>query len=71
VVLRKRRPLTGTDQRVGRYRASLTRTAGRVTVNVDVTDWDAALEVSASSFEEDELLRFAAGVHILNRSDPE
>jgi hypothetical protein len=71
VVLRERRPLSGTGRSVGAYRASLTRTAHRITVEVDVTDWNATLEVSASTLTEDDLLRFAAGVHILNRSDPE
>jgi hypothetical protein len=74
VVLRKRRPPASSDLTVGRYRAQLTRRAGAATLDVDVTDWDATLEVTAGAglaMTEDDLLRFAAGVHILNRSNPE
>jgi hypothetical protein len=73
-VLHKHRPLTGTNQKVGSYRALLTHAGGRVTLDVDVTDWNATLEVTVGSgltMSDADLLRFAAGVHILNRSNPE
>ena len=71
VVLRERRPLSGTNRSVGPYRARSPAPPTGSPLDVDVTDWNATLEVSASTFTEDDLLRFAAGVHILNRSDPE
>ncbi|GAA0553767.1 hypothetical protein GCM10010172_40420 [Paractinoplanes ferrugineus] len=74
VILRKRRPLGATDRTVGPYPASLTRGPAGTTLDVDVTDWDATLEIRAASslgLDDAQLLRFAAGVHILNRSDPE
>jgi hypothetical protein len=74
VVLRKHRPLATTDQTVGPYPASLTHDAGRVTLDVDVTDWNATLEVTAGpglAMSDADLLRFAAGVHILDRSNPQ
>ena len=74
VVLRKRRQLSGTPATVGSYQAVLKHAAGGVTLDVDVTDWNATLEVSAGSgltISDADLVRFAAGVHILNRSNPE
>ena len=74
VVLRNRRVLGAANETVGRYPAVLTRRAGSVTLNVDVTDWDATLEVTAgdgTAMSDDELIRFAAGVHILDRSNPQ
>ena len=74
VVLRKQRPLTGANEQVGRYAAALTRDAGGATLAVDVTDWQATLEVTVTgglTISDADLLRFAAGVRILNRSDPE
>lgn len=73
-VLRERRQLTGPTVQAGRYRASLTHGAGGVTLDVDVTDWNATLEVtvgSALTISDADLLRFAAAVHILNRSNPQ
>jgi hypothetical protein len=74
-VLRKRRPLDTTNQLVGRYPALLTHHAGGgATLEVDVTDWAATLEVTvgpALAMTDDDLLRFAAGVHVLDRSDPQ
>jgi hypothetical protein len=71
VVLRKRRPLPAANTTVGANRADLTRTAGSATLTVDVPDWDATLQIRATGLGDADLLRFAAGVHILNRSDPE
>jgi len=74
VVLRKQRRLSGAPVMVGSYQAALEHTAGGVTLDVDVTDWNATLEVSVGSglrISDDDLVRFAAGVHILNRSNPE
>ncbi|WP_041832249.1 hypothetical protein [Actinoplanes sp. N902-109] len=73
-VLRKRRQLTAADRKVGGYAAELTRHSGTVTLAVDVTDWDATLEVTVTgglTISDADLLRYAAGIRILNRSDPE
>lgn len=73
VVLRKRRQLSRTNETVGAYEAALTHDAGGTTLDVDVTDWNATLEVTVGSgltMSDADLLRFAAGVHILNRSNP-
>jgi hypothetical protein len=74
-VLRKRRQLIGTNEKVGSYRALLTHDAGGgATLDIDVTDWNATLEVTVGSgltMSDADLLHFAAGVHILNRSNPE
>jgi hypothetical protein len=72
-VLRTRRQLTATNATVGTYPALLTHGAGGVTLDVDVTDWDATLEVTVSAalaMTDSDLLRFAAGIHILDRSNP-
>lgn len=74
VVLRKRQPLTAVTDKVGRYQALLTRDGEGAELAVDVTDWDATLDVTVDAgltMSDADLLRFAAGVHILNRSDPE
>jgi hypothetical protein len=73
-VLRKRQQLTGTNETVGSYPALLTHGAEAVTLAVDVADWDATLELTVSAgltMSDTDLLRFAAGVHILNRSNPQ
>jgi hypothetical protein len=74
VVLRNRRRLSGADEDVGPYQAVLTHGAGGgVTLDVDVTDWNATLEVTVGSgltMSDADVLRFAAGVHILDRSNP-
>ncbi|GAA2515182.1 hypothetical protein [Winogradskya humida] len=74
VVLRKRQQLSNTTGKVGKYKARLTHDADGATLAVDVTDWDATLEITVSAgltVSDAELTRFASGVHILNRSDPE
>jgi len=56
------------------YNAQLTRTSEGAKLAVDVTDWDATLELTVGpglTMSDADLVRFAAGVHILNRSDPE
>jgi hypothetical protein len=73
VVLRKRRPPGRSDVTVGGYQATLTHAAGGVTLDVDVTDWNATLEVTVGrglTMSDADLVRFAAGVRILNRSNP-
>jgi hypothetical protein len=73
VVLRKRQQLTSATDTVGEYQARLTHDGGSAKLSVDVTDWDATLELTVSAgltISDADLLRFAAGVHILNRSDP-
>ncbi|MFI5910983.1 hypothetical protein [Dactylosporangium sp. NPDC051541] len=73
VVLYKRRALQQPNQTVGAYKAQLTRDADGATLDVDVTDWTATLRVTAAAglnVSDADLLRFAAGVHVLNRSDP-
>ena len=73
-VLRKRHRLAATNETVGSYHALLTHDSGRATLDVDVTDWDATLEITVGAgltMTDADLLRYAAGVHILNRSDPE
>lgn len=74
VVLRKRRPLGTANETVGEYPAVLTHRSGGATLDVDVTDWDATLEITEGSgvaLSDDDLLRFAAGVHVLDRSNPQ
>ncbi|MCU7728930.1 hypothetical protein ODJ79_34900 [Actinoplanes sp. KI2] len=69
VVLRTRQPLGDVNEQVGQYDATLT---GR-TLEVDVTDWNATLEVretGETTISEADLVRFAAGVHILDSSNP-
>jgi hypothetical protein len=69
VVLRTRQPLGDVNEQVGQYDATL---ADR-TLDVDVTDWNATLEVretGKTTMSDADLLRFAAGVHILDRSNP-
>jgi hypothetical protein len=64
VVLRKRQPLARSGE--------LTGDAARRTLTVDVPDWDATLVVTSSlGLTDADLRRFADGVHILDRSDPE
>jgi hypothetical protein len=73
VVLHRRRPLSDTNETVNGYQALLTHGANGVRVDVDVTDWNATLEVTVASgltISDADLLRFTAGVHILNRSNP-
>ncbi|GLY05967.1 hypothetical protein [Actinoplanes sp. NBRC 101535] len=73
-ILRKRQTLTGVDQKVNGYDAALTRDAAGVTLAIDVTDWQATLEVTVDAafpITDADLLRYATGVHLLNRSDPE
>jgi hypothetical protein len=73
-VLRKHRPLTSPNRMVGAYQASLAHSAAGVTLDVDVTDWNATLEITVGAgitMTDAELLRYAAGVHIRNRADPE
>ena len=73
VVLRHRQTLARTTDKVGRYQALLTRDAAGATLAVDVPDWDATLVVTVDAgltVTDADLLRFAAGVHILNRSNP-
>ncbi|GAB2608586.1 hypothetical protein Aab01nite_60860 [Paractinoplanes abujensis] len=66
VVLRKEYPLPADGRR-------LTRDADGARLEVAVADWDAVLDITAGSaltVSDADLLRFAAGVHILNRSNP-
>jgi len=73
VVLHRRQTLARTTDTVGRYQALLTRDAAGATLSVDVPDWDATLVVTVDAgltVTDADLLRLAAGVHILNRSDP-
>ncbi|MFY1700607.1 hypothetical protein ACN28G_02470 [Micromonospora sp. WMMA1923] len=73
-VLRERRQLTGVNQRVNGDDAVLTRRDGRVTLAVDVTNWQATLEITVGNgltISDADLLRYATGVRILDRSDPE
>lgn len=73
VVLRKRQELTETTDEVGQYQAQLTRNGDGAKLSVDVTDWDATLEITVDAgltLSDTDLLRFAAGVHLLNRSNP-
>ncbi|MEU4243599.1 hypothetical protein [Actinoplanes sp. NPDC026619] len=63
IVLRKRLALGTPNEQVGPYEAVLTDDK----LDVDVTDWNATLELTGHT----DLLRLAAGVHILDRSNPE
>ncbi|WP_067499582.1 hypothetical protein [Actinoplanes sp. TFC3] len=74
VVLRKRYQLDGSNRNVGSYRALLATGTGGTKLSIDVTDWNATLEVSVGTglaLSDADLIRFAAGIHILNRSDPQ
>ncbi|MEV0900687.1 hypothetical protein [Actinoplanes sp. NPDC049802] len=73
-VLRKRQRLIAADRKVGRYDAALNRTEDEVTLSIDVTDWDATLQITVGNgltVSITDLIRYAEGVHILNRSNPE
>ncbi|MFI1990877.1 hypothetical protein [Actinoplanes sp. NPDC020271] len=73
-VLRKRQQLTGVNQKVGGHDAVLTRRNDQVTLAVDVPGWNATLQITVGgglTVSDADLLRYAAGVRILNRSDPE
>ncbi|BCY09616.1 hypothetical protein [Actinoplanes sp. L3-i22] len=73
-VLRKRQQLSGVNRKVGGRDAVLTRRTGEVTLAVDVPDWDATLQITVGgglTISDADLLRYAAGVHVLNRSNPE
>lgn len=73
-VLRKHQQLTGVNRKVGGHDAVLTRRTGEVTLSVDVPDWDATLQITVGgglTVSDADLLRYAAGVHVLNRSNPE
>ncbi|GID63820.1 hypothetical protein Acy02nite_17010 [Actinoplanes cyaneus] len=73
-VLRKRQQLAGVNRKVGGRDAVLTRRPGQVTLSVDVPDWDATLQITVGgglTVSDTDLLRYAEGVHVLNRSDPE
>ncbi|HWS38630.1 MAG TPA: hypothetical protein VN408_38580 [Actinoplanes sp.] len=73
-VLRERQPLAGTNIQVGGSGAVLNRSAGTVTLTVDVPSWNATLEVTVTgglTISDTDLIAYAEGVRILNRSDPE
>ncbi|MEU8664731.1 hypothetical protein, partial [Actinoplanes philippinensis] len=73
-VLHHRRQLTGVNEKVGGHDAVLTRQAGQATLSVDVADWDATLQITVGgglTVSDADLLRYAAGVRVLDRSDPE
>ncbi|WP_434739494.1 hypothetical protein [Micromonospora sp. SH-82] len=73
-VLREQRRLTGVNRKVNGDDAVLTRRDGRVTLTIDVTYWEATLEVTVDdglTISDSDLLRYAEGVTILNRSNPE
>ncbi|MEV6343283.1 hypothetical protein [Actinoplanes sp. NPDC051851] len=73
-VLREHHKINNPDQKISGYDATLTRTAQKVTLEVDVDDWDAVLEITVDDgldITDGDLIRYAAGVTILNRSDPE
>ena len=73
-VLRKRQGLPGANRKINGYDAVLTRRTGEVTMSIDVTDWDATLQITVGNgltVSDADLMRYAAGVTILNRSDPE
>jgi hypothetical protein len=74
IVLRKRRQLTGINKEISGYDAVLTRRSDKVTLAVDISDWEATLEITVGSgltISDAGLVRYATGVKILNRSDPE
>ncbi|MFF5075559.1 hypothetical protein ACFY36_00785 [Actinoplanes sp. NPDC000266] len=73
-VLRIRQQLTGVNEKVNGQDAVLTRRAGQATLSVDLTAWNATLQVTVGgggTMSDADLLRYAAGVHVLSRSDPE
>jgi hypothetical protein len=74
IVLRRRRPLSGATEQVGPYRGSLRHEPAGTTIDVDVTDWEATLRVTAGrglAVTDADLVRLASGVEVLDRSDPE
>lgn len=73
-VLHQHQQLTGVNKKVNGYDAVLTHTAGQANLAVDATDWNATLRITVGNgltVSDADLLRYAAGVHILNRSNPE
>jgi hypothetical protein len=66
------RQLSGATVQVGSYRATLARTAAGATLTVLVTDWNLTLLVEVPAgydLPDADLIRFAAGVHVLNRAE--
>lgn len=73
VVLRRAYPLPSTTGQVAGDDARLTREADGVRLDIAVSNWDAVLQITVRSplaITDSDLLRFAAGVHILDRSNP-
>lgn len=73
-VLRKRRQLENINRKINGYDAALSRRTGEVTLSIDVTDWDATLVIVVNqgmTVTDADLVRYAEGIRILNRSDPE
>ncbi|WP_033345027.1 hypothetical protein [Catenuloplanes japonicus] len=74
VVLRKRQQLNGTNQKIRGYDAALSHGSGVTTLAIDVKDWNATLEITVNgglTISDADLLRFAGGAEILERSNPE
>lgn len=70
IVLRKHQQLNGINRKVNGYNASLTPSS----LAVDITDWDATLQITITAgrtMTPTDLLRLAAGITILNNSNPE
>jgi hypothetical protein len=73
-VLRRRGQLIGINKEIGGYDAVLTRRSDKVTLAVDISDWEATLEITVGSgvtISDAGLVRYGTDMKILNRSDPE
>ncbi|GAA2706698.1 hypothetical protein [Actinoplanes palleronii] len=73
-VLRQRQQLKTVNQKIQGYDAQLDHRAGGVVLSVDVTDWNATLVITVSdgfTISDADLIKFAAGIRVLNRSNPE
>ncbi|WP_433796458.1 hypothetical protein [Actinoplanes sp. CA-252034] len=73
-VLLKRRQLTDPTEKINGYDAELTRGADEVTLSIDVEDWNATLRITVGNgltVSDADLIRYATGIRVLNRSNPE
>jgi hypothetical protein len=73
-VLRKKQQLKGINKTIDGYDAVLARDGANVTLSIDVPDWNATLVITVGNgftMSDDDLIRYATAVQVLNRSDPE
>ncbi|GLW29418.1 hypothetical protein [Actinoplanes regularis] len=73
-VLRRKQQLKGINKTIDGYDAVLARAGANVTLSIDVPDWNATLVITVGNgftMSDDDLIRYASAIQVLNRSDPE